>query len=163
MTEGFVDERMNYFRKSDNQSKSSIVLIDDCPAFCNIMKAVAEDMDISLSCFNSLAEMYSLAHFSNYDLALIDYHLESWCGLEIARYIDIFFQDLPVVLISGDNLRKDSSWPSSIRTTLNKEVGPRAILESSLSTLEKYNFYQFMERGAYSEVNSEPAKKEFYQ
>ncbi len=141
-----------------NKPRQSIVLIDDCPIFRHVMESTAADMNVDITCFSSLAEMYSLAHFSNYDLALIDYHLDSWCGLEIAKYIDIFFKNLPVVLVSGDSLEKQATWPSSIRDVLDKKVGPRAIIESALSTLDKFLFYQFIEQRTFStnpEVNAE--------
>ncbi|MGE0173166.1 MAG: response regulator [Oligoflexales bacterium] len=130
-----------------SKSEARIVLIDDCPHFCRIMEAAAKRQGLYLKAYSSLADMYTIANLKNFDLALIDYHLDSFCGLEIAEYVDIFFQDLPVVIVSGDDVPRKKPWPESVKGFLTKSLGAQEILQRALAIGEKCRLYQMLERG----------------
>lgn len=134
--------------------KANIVLIDDCLEFRHIMEAWAQVVSVNLKSFASLADMYSFAHLKNYDLAIIDFHLKSFCGIEIAEYVDVFFADLPVVLISGDSLVRKENWPTCIKGFIEKKDGPRAILQKSLQILEKVRYYRCLRQKAFAKIKS---------
>ena len=135
------------------KSMRKMVLIDDDPMFRRLMSTYANSMGINLKCFSSLLDMHSFAHLKNYDLALIDFHLDSLSGTEIAEYVDIFFGDLPVIIVSGDpeigEKLKVNKGPACIREFVSKHVGPRAILEAASKSLQTFDFYKSLkERSA---------------
>jgi DNA-binding NtrC family response regulator len=141
-------EHVNSHKKGHGKSaEARIVLIDDCPHFCRIMEAAAQKQGIYLKAYSSLADMYTIANLKKFDLALIDYQLESFCGLEIAEYVDIFFQDLPVVIVSGNDVPHTKPWPASIKGFLTKSLGAVEILQRALAIGEKCRIYQMLEQG----------------
>lgn len=139
------------FIQAETAPIASIVLIDDCPDFRRIMTSYAQKYNINLKSYASLAEMYTFAHLKNFDLALIDFHLESLCGIEIANYVDIFFDDLPVVLVSGDSLQESEEWPKCIKGFIEKKWGPNLLLQRSLEILERHRLYRMLEKKAFTQ------------
>ena len=127
----------------------SIVLIDDSQVFCSLMLAVSTEFDIDLKAYHSLADMYSFAKLKEFDLAMIDYYLESWSGVEIARYVEVFFSDLPVVLISADTLEMRPNWPACIKGVLAKSIGPQQLFKQSLDIFYRQRFYRLLEEMAF--------------
>lgn len=139
------------FIQTETAPIASIVLIDDCPDFRRIMTGYAQKYNINLKSYASLAEMYTFAHLKNFDLALIDFHLESLCGLEIANYVDIFFDDLPVVIISGDSLQENEEWPRCIKGFIEKKWGPNIMFQRTLEILERCKLYRMLEKRAFTQ------------
>ena len=120
-----------------------IALIDDDPDFRRLMSVCGKSMGFDIDTYASLEEMGSFARLDNYDLALVDYYLEKLHGVEIAEYIDIFFPELPVILVSGDDLapRSRTLWPRCIKKFLVKGLGPYAIFNRAKQLLEdRYNW-----------------------
>lgn len=124
----------------------SIVLIDDCPDYRTLLSIHAKSFGIKLTTFKSLADMYSIARLANFDLIILDYQLESWCGIEIARYVDVFFQNIPVVLISSSKIQSMENWPTSIKAVYQKDIGPAQILLNSLDIIEQTQLSQILEK-----------------
>lgn len=114
--------------------KRGILLIDDDEFFCALFQAVADSLGIPARTYSSLADMTSFAELRNYDVAVLDYYLQSFRGPEIAEYIDVFFNELPVVVISGGEIADldQKVWPSCIRKFVPKSNGPYAILQRAL-------------------------------
>src|SRR5690606_12932211 len=108
-----------------------LVLIDDDPAFCSIMASFAASRGIELHYFNTLQEMGSLGRLADYAAAIVDYDLGSMNGIEIAEYLPVFFNDMPMLLISGRSRSNSEKrpWPSSVRRFVHKDEGPDAILD----------------------------------
>lgn len=138
--------------------KPSIVLIDDCEDFCRIMEAESESLDVKLTSYLSLADMYTFTKLGQYDLALVDYHLEAWTGIEIARYVEIFFPDIPVILISGDQLSMNPNWPDCIKGVLCKSLGTQALLKHSLEIYYQLHIYSLLAEMAVSGEDSTSSK-----
>jgi CheY-like chemotaxis protein len=105
--------------------------------FRSLFKRIADSLGIPVTCHSSLAEMHSFAALKDFDVAVLDYYLESFRGSEIAEYVDVFFRDLPVILISGGEIDGDSQrvWPSCIRGFVGKSSGPYAIIERALDAV----------------------------
>ncbi len=117
--------------------KKGILLIDDDELFRALFKGVADSMGIPVTCHSSLAEMHSFAALKDFDVAVFDYYLESFRGPEIAEYVDVFFRELPVILISGNEIDGDAQrvWPSCIRRFVAKSSGPYSIIERALDSI----------------------------
>jgi DNA-binding NarL/FixJ family response regulator len=77
--------------------------------------------------------MGHISQLGHYDLAILDYYLPAVNGLEIAQYVDAFFRDMPVILVSGGHPGEEEGsviWPGCIQRYVNKSEGPKAILEA---------------------------------
>jgi DNA-binding response OmpR family regulator len=119
--------------------KKGLLLIDDDEAFCRLVKAAADARGIPMTCYASLEQMPSLGALGDYDLAILDYNLRAFTGLEIAEYVDVFFDQLPVLIVSIDNLENNSAerWPACVRKFVNKAFGPFAIVQRALAVFEE--------------------------
>src|SRR5687768_1685397 len=93
--------------------KKGIVVIDDDEAFCALIHMVGRNLGVPVQCYESLYHLGSFACLREYDLAILDFHLDSINGVEIAEYVDTFFRQLPVLLVSGDASLNESQgkWP----------------------------------------------------
>ncbi len=117
-----------------NFLKKGILVIDDDPTFRDLIRTVGQALKLPVTTVASLEEMPSFAALKDYDIAIIDFNLERFCGVEIAEYVDVFFKSLPVLIISGENLDPTpaSRWPSCIKKFVHKSFGPYAILQRSM-------------------------------
>ena len=87
-----------------NFPKKGILVIDDDPIFRDLIRTVGQALKLPVTTVASLEEMPSFAALKDYDIAIIDFKLERFCGIEIAEYVDVFFKNLPVLIISSENL-----------------------------------------------------------
>ncbi len=102
-----------------------ILLIDDDDVFRELMVAAGRSYPYIVDAYPSLAALGSFARIGGYDLAIIDYHLPDLTGSEIAEYIEIFFKDTPVILISADSQQplECSKQHLCIRSFVHKGIG----------------------------------------
>ncbi len=114
--------------------KKGILVIDDDPTFRDLIRTVGHRLKLPVTTIASLEEMTSFAALKDYDIAIIDFNLERFCGVEIAEYVEVFFKSLPVLIISGEFLDPSaaSRWPSCIKKFVHKSFGPYAILQRSM-------------------------------
>jgi len=119
------------------QSKRGILVIDDDPQFGSLLSALARARGIPLEYYTSLSELGSFALLGQFDAAILDYYLESMNGMEIAEYVETFFDHLPVILVSGTAfLEADKKeWPKCVRQFVPKARGPYAILDSAVAVM----------------------------
>ena len=117
--------------------KKGLLLIDDDEWFRSLFRLICEAQGIPVTAYSSLADMSSFASLQDYDVVILDYYLESFKGPEIAEYIDVFFDDLPVVVISGADISatERQTWPRCIRNFQCKSEGAHSILETALELL----------------------------
>lgn len=118
------------------QVKKDLVLIDDDQVFCQLMKQHALKRGIEMDCFLNLAEMGSIGQFLNYRVAIVDYRLEQMTGIEVAEYFPVFFNQIPVILISQSPIElcgnAREKLPPSVKSFAQKSEGPEAILDKAL-------------------------------
>lgn len=114
-----------------------MVLIDDDVGFSKIMQAFASSRGIDLECFRELNDMGSLGRLSLYGVAIVDYDLGNMNGIEVAEYLPAFFDDMPMLLISGQNRqpREGTAWPKSVKGFMHKDKGPDKIIDKALTFL----------------------------
>ena len=115
-----------------NHAQDSYLLIDDDPLYRALVEATAEQMGVELKSYPSIAEMGSCARIKDYAAVLLDYELEHLNGLEIAEYIDTFFKDIPVVLVTGHAVEQfdNEKWPLCIREITSKQRPIAEIIDS---------------------------------
>lgn len=111
-----------------------MLVIDDDPAFGQIMKALASARGIQCDWVPSLESLGRVGRVGDYDLAILDYFLEKFTGGEIAEYVDVFFSDIPVVIVSSrpDIHAQQRKWPKCVRLFVDKATGARSILDLAL-------------------------------
>lgn len=114
------------------------VLIDDDVIYRNLFGAIAESLGLAVNTFSSLAEMATIARLRDYDMVFVDYHLESFMGTEIAEYVDVFFPDLPVFLVSAEeSLNHQQGLPVSIKQCFCKHLSPYIIIREALGIYQR--------------------------
>lgn len=122
-----------------------VLLVDDDPAFGYLMKTVAKGLGIDLTHKTSLIELGSFAMIKDFDIAIIDFYLESLRGDEIAQYVDTFFNEMPIVIVSAHEFDETakSKWPPTVKSFLPKEIGAAQILTR---VIELYNRQKLLKR-----------------
>ena len=109
------------------QGKSKqILLIDDDEDYRKVLISVGAAFNLKIDGYSSLTELGSMGCIGNYAGLVVDYHLEELNGLEICEYVDVFFPDLPVVLITiDDTIPVAKAFRSKcMKKFVNKALGP---------------------------------------
>jgi CheY-like chemotaxis protein len=121
--------------------KKGLVVIDDDKSFCMMIKNFAEKkLNIPCDVYNSLEELVYFARLQEYDLMILDYHLTVLNGEEIAAYVEAFFDDLPVVLISADDNKLENIAHRTrpcIKSLIPKSRGVKQILDTALNIYKR--------------------------
>lgn len=118
------------------EEKVDIVLIDDDPIFCSLMAEHARRMSVNLHFFHDLLEVQESGNLQKYQVAILDYQLEQMNGLEVANWIPMFFNEMPIVLVSYEDRTQENTnatWPGTVRCFVHKREGVRAILAQALA------------------------------
>jgi DNA-binding NtrC family response regulator len=114
--------------------ESRMILIDDDPTYCSIMRKIAAKKNISLDIFPSImdvAEAGSEVHGA-YLAAIIDFDLGQVNGLEITGYLGSLLGDVPMILVSGTDRTEEAKRASGkIKAFINKSDGYDFILEKA--------------------------------
>lgn len=115
-----------------------LALIDDDEDFRRLATSLAKGQGIRLETFTSMTEILPLTTLEQFDVVILDHHLEHLTGLEIARLIDTFASDVPVLLISSEN----PGWvagegPECILGFMSKASGISSILKRAVLLHER--------------------------
>ncbi len=119
--------------------KENFLLIDDDPLFRALVEAAGAKMGLAIESFGSVAEMGSFARIKQYAGVLLDFELEHLNGLEIAEYIDTFFVDIPVMLVTGHNIEvlESRKRPLCIQKITSKKRPITDILEEMVGCINR--------------------------
>ena len=122
--------------------RAKMLIIEDDPDFRRLLLTAANPARFKIDAFESLADMGSFAMIAGYDLAVIDQGLPVMAGLEIAEYIDFFYDTVPVVLMSAQPLTPGANkpLPPCVRAFVEKSQGALAILQASEAALTQPRF-----------------------
>lgn len=146
-TDSYVVARDKFLNEKNLWLQRGLVLVDDDPHFSELFKKVAELQGVKVACFSSLLEMSSFAHLKDYDAAVLDYQLDNLRGTEIAEYVDAFFPNLPVFLISSNEAAaRSKSWPASIRSFYSKTKGIGEIIKGVTEEIGQKAYYNSLMR-----------------
>jgi DNA-binding response OmpR family regulator len=128
-----------YGATSTGRVGDKLLIVDDDVCFGALISAVAKDRGFIPRFFTSLIDMGSFARIKEFDVAIIDYYLGSLRGDEIAEYVDTFFSEVPVIIVSSEDLRETRSvkWPASVRTFIPKTEGPARIIETARQIVKR--------------------------
>ncbi len=111
---------------------SRVLLVDDDPVFCELIRRKARDLHLDLSVCKSRAELLTIPNHKQFDVAILDFYFdESLNALEVAKLLP---PEIPIVIVSSTEGRKLSgaSWPSAVRTFVHKSAGADSILNNAL-------------------------------
>jgi DNA-binding NtrC family response regulator len=138
--------------KSDQENRETkstdrLLIIDDDICFGALMSAVAPKYNLEPRFFPSLVDMGSFARIRDFDIAVIDYFLGHLRGDEIAEYVDTFFDDIPVIIVSAEESlsQREKTWPESVRIFLPKSIGPDGIAATARKVLSRDRFLKRFE------------------
>lgn len=128
-----------YGATSSESLGDKLLIVDDDVCFGALISAVAKDRGFVPRFFTSLIDMGSFARIKEFDVAIIDYYLGSLRGDEIAEYVDTFFSEVPVIIVSSEDLRETRAvkWPASVRTFIPKSEGPGRIVEAAKQIVKR--------------------------
>lgn len=129
-------------------AQDRLLIIDDDVCFGAVMSAVASRQGFAVRFFPSLVDMGSFARIKQFDIAIIDYFLGHLRGDEIAEYVDTFFDDVPIVIVSGDTAIQcvERTWPASVRAFVSKGEGPLAIAQVARQVLSRDRWLKHLSR-----------------
>jgi len=118
------------------QQIPKIVVIDDDRDFRELIERAGHSRGIAVTTFDSLLEMGSFARLREFDVAIVDFHLNSFSGLEVAEYVDVFFKNIPIVMVSASDLDEQlDHWPDCVREFVSKSAGIYSILDSAVAAI----------------------------
>jgi DNA-binding response OmpR family regulator len=107
-----------------------ILVFDDDATFGRKIGRQAAAMHIEAIVCNTMDEFCLHALDDTYDIALIDYHLETLKGDNVARVIE----EKPVVLMSMDSsIDQKKVWPNGIVGFVSKRQSARQVLNAALT------------------------------
>jgi DNA-binding response OmpR family regulator len=120
-------------------SADKLVIFDDDVCFGTLLSAKARRAGFAPQFFTSLVDLGSFARIKEFDLAIIDYYLGSIRGDEIAEYVDTFFDQVPVIIVSSEDMRERrlQKWPASVRLFIPKADGAHSIIAGARQLLTR--------------------------
>jgi DNA-binding response OmpR family regulator len=116
-----------------------LVIFDDDICFGALITAKARSQGFDSRFFTSLVDMGSFARIKDFDIAIIDFYLGTIRGDEIAEYVDTFFDQIPVIIVSSQDMSESriSRWPASVRMFIPKSEGPGRIIGAAQHILQR--------------------------
>lgn len=130
---------MSDFEVRVMQARQKLVIFDDDVCFGALLTAKARQAGFDTKFFTSLIDLGSFARIKEFDIAIIDYFLGSIRGDEIAEYVDTFFAEIPVIIVSSNDFdpRQVAKWPASVRQFVPKTQGIGKIIDAARGVLER--------------------------
>ena len=124
---------------SSPSTSAKLLLIDDDESFGSILSVTAKSKGLEPHYYTSLLDLGSFALIEKFDIALIDYYLESLNGDEIAEYVDTFFAETPVIIVSAREFSEaeKARWPACVRHFVSKSLGAAQIVDEVITVLER--------------------------
>ena len=131
--------------REEPRERFRILLIDDDRDFGKLFLSHASYSGIDADYYDSLSATGSVGCLKNYDAIILDINLEKMTGFEIAEYVQAFFGDKPVILISSDDLDLRVILPACIKAFIPKKNGMDDLIQ-------EINAYSFTREAGASEV-----------
>jgi DNA-binding NtrC family response regulator len=119
--------------------RARVLIIDDDLTFGAILEAMLRKNGLDAEFHPSLVELGSFARLREFDLAVVDYFLDSLRGDEVAQYADTFFAGLPILVVSAKAFSPEETarWPQSVREFIAKDRGPQAVVDAARRILDE--------------------------
>lgn len=131
-TPGYEPPVMPDFELLEWEHRIKVLLIDDDPLFQELVRASLDHRYFEVDVFSSLSVLQNYADMSEYDIVILDHYLPEVTGLEIAQYVDMYFQNTPVIMVSGGHPGNDPAWvwPGCIQKYVTKKSGISALVSA---------------------------------
>jgi CheY-like chemotaxis protein len=113
-----------------------LLLIDDDPTFGRIMGQTADNLNVDLDFVESVDCIGFIHGMADYDIIIVDHHLNHISGMEVATYVPAFYAEKTVVLISSSNLVQEGGLelPPFISAFVHKDEGCYRVLKQALAS-----------------------------
>lgn len=117
--------------------RTRILVIDDDPTFGKILQKIGAQSGADILVVD---EVEDLAHLpqSHFDVAIIDFDLGAFNGVEIAAYLEKIGSARSSILVSQSQevTTPIGSWPKAIKGFIQKSLGHFAIFEIAMAAVE---------------------------
>lgn len=122
--------------------KDRMLIIDDDLTFATVLSMFARSHGFAPEQHSSLIDLGSFARVREFDIAVIDYYLGSIRGDEIAEYVEMFFKDVPVIIVSSRDFTPTevANWPAAVRKFVPKSAGGDEIVHAAREVLDRARF-----------------------
>ncbi len=120
--------------KLTNAYDTRMILIDDDPTYCAIMRRIAARKKIDLDIFPSIMDVSASADeiHGAYTAAIIDFDLGQVNGVEITGYLGSLLGEVPMILVSStDRSEVAKQAEGRIVAFFNKASGFESILDKA--------------------------------
>jgi DNA-binding response OmpR family regulator len=115
-----------------------VLSIDDNQALNSMRKMVLAISGFDCDLAGTAEQALAMVITCHYDAILLDYYLPGTTGLEVANTIKTLRPDVPIILVTGEEIHERSDL---VHSYLIKGEGPEALLNKlrSLLGLEQIN------------------------
>lgn len=103
-----------------------IILLDDDPTFAKVLSRYTKYKNIELTCCQNVSEFADHLSENSYDIAIVDYFLDSCTGSDVADCV----KETPILLVSRKSnwIQATPDLPESIVDFVHKKYGADVIL-----------------------------------
>jgi len=120
-----------------------ILLLDDDPAYVNLMRKLAGKHGIPFTGCSSLDDL-NPDFYHDYDIAIIDYNLGHVTGSEVSRYLTHFHGSVPTLIISQSThgYADHESWPRHVKGYFLKSNGMEPLFKEAVGIFRKQSSHR---------------------
>lgn len=123
-----------------------ILIIDDDPQFATLVRSMADFEGVSVDVFRSIEDIGGVSRLQEYDVAVINYFLDSAGGFHIAQFLDVFFRHgIDVVLMSKHvlpDVARGRRRGATLQRFVHRGGGVQGILEAVQEILRARRFVE---------------------
>ena len=117
-------------------NKVKILILDDDTTYCKVIAREATRQKVETIVCHNVSDFLLAALDGEYDIAIIDYNLDTLQGDIVAKAIE----DKPVLIMSHDDVGVRSHWPETVQGFIPKTTPVHQVIAKTLqSTKLKYN------------------------
>jgi hypothetical protein len=119
-----------------------ILLVDDDDMYGRLMHAQADRLGIDLTYCRGIDEFLRTGSLSQFDVVLLDYDLGWIKGSALAEFCQVFFAQVPVVIVSSTSdwwFKTGLRYPQCVKCFIHKETPLDSALARALDAAEPSN------------------------
>jgi two-component system OmpR family response regulator len=134
-----VQEKIKGVSDMRNTQKISLLVIDDDPNFCAILRSAAQGLGMEVDIIQDIIELQGVINLPKYDIVVLDFELGAGTGFDVADFVTSLSGNVPIVMVTGKNLEQIpmQKSPKSINSYISKSEGFQSILRKVKTMVSK--------------------------